>query len=215
MNRGQLIAALAVGAVVMGAAATARKEEDEAEGDDSPLPDPEPDPEDPEDKKAGGGYVPPTAQEWADFEQALLAAGISNFTARELTSAGGGKYIIPKGSRLVSFLKVIRHAQAIRTRYGRPLLISSGYRPWDEAGGNHELATAIDFDLPTGQKTKANERALRLATAAYWKQTPELKGLGFYHAPTGRVHIDVNAKKGRRYWYADEVEPILEALKQA
>lgn len=215
MSRGQLIAALALGAVVMGAAAAGRKE-DEAEGDDSPLPDPEPEPQpDEADKKSGGGYVAPTAQEWADFETALLAAGIVNFTAKELTSAGGGKYIIPKGSRLVSFLKVIRHAQAIRTRYGRPLLISSGYRPWDEAGGNHEQATAIDFDLPSGQKTKANERSLRLAAAAYWQQTPELKGLGFYHAPTGRVHVDVNTKKGRRYWYADEVEPIFALLKQA
>lgn len=184
-----------------------------------PEPDPEPDPPapkpPPDDKDAGDGYTPPTQQEWSSFEQSLIAAGVTSFSAKELASWGGGKYGIPKGDRLVNFLKIARHAQAIRERYGKPLLISSAYRPWDEKGGNHELATAIDFDLPSGQKTQDNEHALRRATASYWLSTPELQGMGFYHAPTGRVHIDVNTNRGRRYWYADEVQPILNELKQA
>ena len=210
MKRGSVLL-LALGAVAIGAAMSVGRKEEEPDEDQGPTPQP-PKPPGP---KPDGKYTPPSAKQWADFRQALIAAGVTNFTAEELASAGGGKFVIPKGFRLVNFLKIIRHAQAIRTLYGRPLLISSGYRPWDKKDSNHELGTAIDFDLPGGSKTKANERALRLAVAKYWKATPELQGMGFYRAPTGRVHIDVNTKKGRRFWHKEEVQPILDALKQA
>ncbi len=184
--------------------------------DDPEPPDPTPDEKKKQQQKkkeSGKGYVAPTEAEWVSFRTALLAAGVTNFTAEELTSWGGGKYGIPKGDKLVNFLKIIRHAQAIRKRYGKPLLISSGYRPWDKAGGNHEQGTAIDFDLPS--RTKANEHEFRLVVAQYWKETPTLMGLGFYHSPTGRVHVDVNQRKGRRRWYMDEISPIFSELQQA
>lgn len=159
--------------------------------------------------------LPPSGDTKLDeLQHKLEARGVRDFTALELTAAGGGKHIPVPDQYLDNFLRVAQLAQRIRDDYGKPIVISSGYRPWDDPGGNHYEAAAIDFDLPSGKKTQAEERALRLIVARHWQKDSDFHGMGFYHAPTGRIHIEVRRPggKGKRYWFADEVEPILEEL---
>lgn len=157
---------------------------------------------------------PATDAQLDALQQMLSERGVRSFTARELTAAGDGKFIPVPSRYLDNFLRVAQLAQRIRDDYGKPLVVSSGYRPWDDPGGNHYEAAAIDFDLPSGSKTDAEEHRLRLIVAQHWKKDSDFAGMGFYHQPTGRVHIEVMRPggKGKRYWYADEVQPVLAEL---
>ena len=155
---------------------------------------------------------------WLDwFDSALVSHGVQDFTARELLSAeeGGGYYLRPPDLLAPNLVKVAILAQKLRNRWGGPLNVSSAFRPWDGPKSAHYVATAIDFDLPGGMKTKANEHELRLITARLWKQEPQFAGMGFYRQPVGRVHIDVKSPvkgKKKRYWGKEHVRPILAEL---
>lgn len=150
------------------------------------------------------------------FAQELADLGVVNFTADELTSAGGGKFLLPPLVQMPNLLKVAQLAQRIRTQWGRPLTISSAYRPWDK-GGAHTRGAAIDFDLPRSYRSDETEHDFRLQVADRWNdERTVFAGMGFYSQPTGRVHVDVHhpGGAGHRYWSAEHVRPILRELKQ-
>lgn len=230
--------AAAAAAAAAGAKSRRRKPEDEViifEDDEEVVgggPDPGPPPMTPGfgELDAGLPSVPPfpggpsdevieASDLWLDwFDTVLASHGVHNFTSRELLSAkqGGGYYLRPPDELVPNLVKVAILAQRLRGLWGGPLIISSAFRPWDGPKSAHYVATAIDFDLPGGMKTKANEHELRLVAARMWKAEPQAAGLGFYRQPIGRVHIDVKSPVGgkkKRYWAKEHVKPILEELR--
>lgn len=172
---------------------------------------------DPDDRPDPGQAREATPAMREAFGQELQARGVVNFTADELLAAGGGKFLLPPESLMPNLFKVIELAQRIRTKWGRPLKISSAYRPWDK-GGAHTRAAAIDFDLPWSYRSEESEHDFRVLVARQWlgPEKEAFAGIGFYGQPTGRVHIDVHHPNGgkhqRRYWYAKHVKPIFDEI---
>lgn len=144
-----------------------------------------------------------------DLDTALLAAGVTNFSAHELTylpKAKPPKHEIPEGQLLANLLCVAILAQSIRTEHGFPLIVSSAYRPawYNTAVGGapnsaHLRAAAIDLNAGS------SDQALRLKSIAEkkWRAHElDFAGLGFYRRASWRIHIDVihPGGKGRRRW---------------
>lgn len=144
----------------------------------------------------------------ADLDTALLAGGVTNFSAHELTylpkALPKPKNEIPKGQHVLNLIRVAIVAQKIRTELGAPLVVSSAYRPnWynGAVGGApnsaHIRAAAIDLNAPS------SDDALRMKSIAekMWK-AKEFAGLGFYAKAPRRIHIDVihPGGRGHRRW---------------
>ena len=156
---------------------------------------------------------PPTIQAM------LTAGGVHSFTEKELARAS--REWPPPRKYWEGLLAVAQVAQSIRDAIGMPLNVRSCYRP-DDHDSQHRFASALDLDLtPPHRADKENVMALRMASLALWvdqRQTEDYKlaGIGFYRRPQFRVHIDVHTpirgSAGRRYWYQDEVRPVLRAL---
>lgn len=144
------------------------------------------------------------------LDTALLAAGVTNFSARELTylpKAKPPKCEIPTGRLLVNLLLVAILAQAIRTELGAPLIVSSAFRPrwYNSAVGGapnsaHIRAAAVDLNATS---VEDGERLRSISKELWNAREHEFAGLGFYKRAPRRVHVDVlhpDGKGHRRWW---------------
>jgi uncharacterized protein YcbK (DUF882 family) len=144
----------------------------------------------------------------ADLDTALLAAGVTNFSAHELTilpkAKPKPKNEIPVGQHVLNLIRVAIVAQKIRTELKAPLVVSSAYRPrwYNTAVGGasnsaHLRGAAIDLNA------QSSDDAMRLKSIAekLWK-AEEFAGLGLYAKAPRRIHIDVihPGGRGHRRW---------------
>ncbi len=138
----------------------------------------------------------------------LQAAGVTNFTARELTllpkALPDPRCVLPRGQLQDNLIKVAVEAQKIRTALGVPLRVSSAFRPgwYNEAvdgapDSAHIRAAAIDLNAPT----QASATEMKQVAETLWL-TGKLDGLGFYEKAPRRIHIDVPhpGSRGHRRW---------------
>ncbi len=145
---------------------------------------------------------------------------VYDYSARELTTAEKDYYLRPPDKLFPNLIRTAQLLQIVNTTWmnegGGRLKISSTYRPWESKKGAHTRAAAIDIDLPQGERTKANEHDLRLLVASMWQDdVNNFSGMGFYKQPRGRVHLETHhpGGKGKRYWHAEHVKPILDELR--
>jgi uncharacterized protein YcbK (DUF882 family) len=152
--------------------------------------------------------VQPIENPVEELDRLLLEAGVTNFTAKELTwlpkALPNPKSEVPSGQFLRNLIAVAKVAQEIRTELGAPLSVSSAYRPrwYNSAVGGapnsaHLRAAAIDLNAQT------SDDGLRLKSIAekLWKAN-RFAGMGFYRNVPRRIHIDVIHPdgKGHRRW---------------
>jgi len=164
-----------------------------------------------------GPTVTPTDLEGLQAE--LNARGVTDFTAHELTwSNHVDDNLIPPPELMPNLLKAADLAQRIRTEYGKPLAVTSSYRPepmnTQVAGipnSQHVRAAALDLTMPSGTATTQEIDRLRMIAARMWLQDPSFHGLGMYDSPPGRIHVDVEhpGSTGRETWPVDRVAPYL------
>lgn len=165
-----------------------------------PTPGPDPDPP-----------PPPPPQEdptmWLDdLDAELDAAGVTNFTARELTQLRKVKdpypqpyYDQPPAELVPNLIEVARLAQRVRDIYGEPLRMYNGWRPdWYNAavGGApdswHTRAGAVDL-TPVSPVTAAKVARLHeAARQAVDELGPNTGGLGIYSTA---AHVDIGPKR--------------------
>lgn len=158
------------------------------------------------------------ADDWLDeLDQLLDQAGVSNFTAKELTHLPKAlpkpRSDMPPRELWANLVAVAKLAQKVRDLYGEPLWVSTCWRPdWYNAavGGapksQHIHAKAIDLNPIPSSRTPARIRRLEQATATVWDEDPTARGFGVYAG--GRTHIDVGG--GRRTW--GEAKRVLKEL---
>lgn len=161
---------------------------------------------------------PLTDENWlAELDEMLAQAGVTNFSAKELTylpkAKPEGRCDMPPRELWAGLVAVAKLAQKVRDLYGESLWVSSAWRPkWynDAVGGagksQHIHAKAIDLNVMPKQRTPARAQRLELATAEVWRDDPTARGFGVYAG--ARTHIDVGG--GRRTW--GEAKRVLEEL---
>ena len=143
----------------------------------------------------------------AELDAELAAAGVTNFTARELTTLPKAKpkarVDMPPRDLWPNLIAVAVLAQRVRDLYGRPIWVSSAWRPkWynSAVGGasksQHINAAAIDLNPIPSDRTSETMRAIEDATAQVWLTENTARGFGAYGG--GRTHIDVGG--ARRTW---------------
>jgi len=181
-----------------------------------PAPDPTPKPVPPE-----SDTTEPIGGDWlAELNAELQAAGVTNFTAQELTYLSKTKpkprHDEPPRELWGNLIAVAKLAQQIRDLYGEPIWVSSAWRPkWynDAVGGApnsaHIKAGAVDLNVLPGQRTPERTKRLEQATAKVWLLDGTANGFGVYGG--ARTHIDV--VNGRRKW--GEANRVLEELENA
>ncbi len=171
-------------------------------------------------RSSGDEDGPPVAPTDLEALQAELnARGVTDFTANELTWSGRlNENLIPPPDLMPNLLNVAQLAQRIRTEYGKPLVVTSAYRPEPmntQVGGipnsQHVRAAALDLTMPSGTATPEEIDRLRMIAARMWIQDPSFHGLGMYDSPPGRIHVDVEhpGSTGRETWPVDRVAPYL------
>ena len=142
------------------------------------------------------------AEKLAELQALLNAAGVINFSARELTLL---LKALPKHCEfprdLTPLVSIAIVAQEIRSSLGAPLVVSSAYRPlWynkivaNSTDSAHIEACAIDLNA------RNSDEALKMHSIIYklWKQRV-FNGYGKYSKLRTRAHIDIG-KKGHRRW---------------
>ncbi len=161
---------------------------------------PEPDPTPPE----------PTDEDtrtWIEeLDDELEAAGVHNFTARELTylpKAKPPRHDEPPRELWPNLIAVAVLAQRVRDLYGAPLWVSSAWRPawYNEAVGGasrsqHINAAAVDLNVLPSSRSPETTRELEQAGAQVWLDGEPANGFGVYKG--ARIHLDVDG--GRRTW---------------
>ena len=145
-----------------------------------------------------------TPADLAQLDDDLGAAGVHNFSARELTANrknGRRVHYIPPAAFYPNLIAMAQLAQRMRDLWGGPLITSSAYRPQDGRRSAHHYAKAIDLDLPKSRRTWKNRDRLYFLAAQEWLKPREdgghFGGLGLYAWPWGRLHVDVARS---RYW---------------
>lgn len=113
----------------------------------------------------------------------------------------------PTADVMYNLRRVMGVADEIRDRLGCPLILRSAWRPSDN-DSMHRFGAAMDLDIVDPDPSKIDR--LRMITVCMWREK-KINGLGFYHRPSHRVHVDVSCRggKGHRFWHEDEVEPFL------
>ncbi len=127
-------------------------------------------------------------------------ATMSYLSMNELTLLeSAGEYAVPARSLWPRLARTVRVWERIRSRFGRPITITSAYRPSDHnarVGGakrsSHVLASALEFTVDTRR-----EELARLALQVFHERgVQDAVGLGIYGYPTiTHFHLDT----GRRY----------------
>ncbi len=143
----------------------------------------------------------------------LAARGVTKISARDITANRVKRkrvYFMPPAKFAANLLDAAVLAQRAMDAWGKPLVVSTGYRPQDNPRSRHYKAQAIDLDLPKGQRTAANRDALYLVIARLYLDSRKSSrvgfgGLGFYTTPRGRFHVDTRPRP--TYWTASIVEP--------
>lgn len=153
---------------------------------------------------------PPTMQDpsaWLeDLDAELAAAGVTNFTARELTQLRKVKdpyprpyYDEPPAELWPNLVEAARLAQRVRDIYGGPLRAYNGWRPqWynDAVGGApdswHTRAGAIDLTPASPVTADKVERLHAAAAQAIDELGPDTGGLGIYSTA---AHVDIGPKR--------------------
>lgn len=107
------------------------------------------------------------------IDDKLAAAGVSNFTARELTimrSAPGRESAIPVDDYVANLVAAAAKLQVLRDRVGFPLFVRSAYRAPDynaavggAKGSTHMFGMGIDYQPAGEHNTPANRKRLALA----------------------------------------------------
>lgn len=154
---------------------------------------------------------------WLEELQAQLdAAGVTRFTAKELTwlpKAKPPKHDEPPRELWPDLIKVAEVAQAIRELYGEPLWVSTAWRPpwYNQAvggskGSAHQFAAAADLNVMPGDRTPERTKRLEQAGATVWRNDNRARGFGVYRG--SRIHIDVYGRK--RSW--GEASRVLKEL---
>lgn len=143
----------------------------------------------------------------AELDQDILDAGISYFTAREVTKVRfpakidrpAPCYAIPPLTCWDSMLTLLEKvAVPIREAYGEPLKVLNGFRAYSynakvtkSLGSKHVRFEALDL---TGRDMKR----LRAIAADFFISHPELKlGFGAY---LGNIHIDMGSRSRPTFW---------------
>ena len=152
-----------------------------------------------------------------DLDADLKAAGVTNFSAREITANRVGKrrvYIVPQGNHYRNMIGAAVLAQKMRDLWGGALVVSTGYRPNDSKKSAHYRAKAIDLDLPRKQQTRENRDRLYFMVARDWMQ-PKSEGghwggMGLYRTPLGRLHVDIARP---RFWKASRVHAYFKRIR--
>lgn len=95
----------------------------------------------------------------------------------------------------------------IRDRCGFALKLRSLWRPAD-GDSMHRFGTAADLDIVDPDEAKIDR--IRMVGATLWVDE-RINGLGIYHTPAKRIHVDMPhpGGKGHRYWHGDLVRPYL------
>ena len=163
-------------------------------------------------------------QEMQDFFLSYGGINLNWISAAEVTEMRqtNGYYAIPPRQYWPRMAATLRYGfMPIRTAVGRPITITSGYRPedynkvvtcdkevngecvvWSE-GSRHQWFVALDMIAPQGL---ANTQAM--AAAQMWNRYGETlrMGLGVYGSDgfASNIHIDTGSKRRRwanaRYW---------------
>ncbi len=189
--------------------------------DDDPVPEPENPPTPREKPSSDERAIRATPELLAELDAELVAAGVSAFTARDLTAnrmRGKRVHFIPPEKYRANLIRVAQLGQEFVDAFG-PLDVSSAYRPQDKRSSLHYRAAAIDLDLPKGTQTRARRDELYLLAARKYLATsspsgrPGFGGMGFYKSPIGRLHIDV--RKRPTFWTAALVKPYFRRARQA
>ena len=90
--------------------------------------------------------------------------------------------------------QLIKAVNAIRAAYGKPMYVSSGYRPgaFNSAAGGakksaHMICKAVDFKDPNGELDKwCDQNQDLLESLGLWQEHPE--------ATKGWCHLDINIR---------------------
>jgi uncharacterized protein YcbK (DUF882 family) len=168
-------------------------------------PDPEPEPD--------------TGSDWlAELDAELDAAGVRDFSARELTylpKAKPPRHDEPPRELWPNLVAVAVLAQRVRDLYGGPLSVSSAWRPdwYNEAVGGasrsqHRNAAAVDLNVLASQRDDQTTRELEQAGARVWLANDGAHGFGVYRG--ARIHLDSSG--GRRTW--GEAQRVLDELEE-
>jgi uncharacterized protein YcbK (DUF882 family) len=159
----------------------------------------------------------PSAAWLAELDAELLAAGVCNFRAHELTTlpkARPPRADEPPRELWRNLIRVAILAQRVRDLYAAPLWVSSAWRPaWYNAAvdgassSQHLTASAVDLNvLPSSRDARAIRRLERAGAVVYLEATELARGFGVYRG--GRIHLDVNG--ARRTW--GEASRVLDEL---
>jgi len=162
---------------------------------------------------AEGLFDVPISPKAMSLELALEMDGSTHFSGAELRDASKA-WPVPD-NLLQNLRAVTKQAQVIRERLGLPLHVRSAWRPNDN-DSQHRFASALDLDLPPEHRSEENIDRLRMVAVEWWSEADgavfgQPAGLGFYHRPAYRIHIDIRHKqsKGHRFWHRDLVKPYL------
>lgn len=191
----------------LGAATSSEAKAEPTPTPPGPKPKPEPDPT-PAPVPPESDTTQPIGGDWlAELNAELQAAGVTNFTAEELTylpkTKPKGRHDEPPRELWGNLVAVAKLAQQVRDLYGEPIWVSSAWRPkWynDAVDGApnsaHIKAGAVDLNVLPGQRTPERTKRLEQATAKVWLTDNTANGFGVYSG--ARTHIDV--VNGRRKW---------------
>ena len=162
----------------------------------------------------------PLPEHWLDeLDELLRAAGVHNFSARELTLLPKAKpkarHDMPPRELWPGLIAVAQLAQQVRDIFGEPMWVSTAWRPaWYNkavAGAKrsqHIHAKAIDLNPIPSRRSPETIRRLELAAAKVWRDNNTARGFGVYRG--GRVHLDVGGR--RRTW--GEAKRVLRELER-
>src|SRR5690606_4606091 len=129
----------------------------------------------------------------AELDAEILDAGVTHFTAREVTrlrKAPGTVYAIPPLTLWDRMVRTLRDvAEPLRAAYGGPLRVLNGYRSSDynaavggSKGSRHLYFEALDITASNMEKLRA------LVAEMYLTRVTEPIGVGFYR---GNIHVDI------------------------